>query len=115
MLKELLLRIKALLKREYKLYENRIQIGQNIQLDTVNRIIKIDDEAHTINEKEMLLLKTLVSHKNKCVTFDTIFETLWSFSETHSEQSLRTYIKNLRKILGKEKIISIKKQGYKLV
>jgi len=114
-LKELLFRIKALLKREYKVQENLIQIDENIVLDITKREIQDNDSSISINEKEMKLLVLLVSNKNRCVTFDEIFENVWSFSETHSDQSLRTFIKNLRKIIGKEKIVSIKKQGYMFV
>ena len=47
------------------------------------------------------------------VSFEIIFETVWSFEDIHSEQSLRTYIKNLRKIIGKEKITTIRAIGYR--
>jgi DNA-binding response OmpR family regulator len=42
-----------------------------------------------------------------------IYEALWDYDEQISESALRTYVKNLRKYLGKEKIVSIKKFGYR--
>jgi DNA-binding response OmpR family regulator len=115
LLEELYLRIQALLKREYKSIENIIQIDENIKFDTNLQQVKIDENTFDLNNKESQLLKLLAKNKNHCVSFEIIFETVWSFEDIHSEQSLRTYIKNLRKILGKEKIVSIKKQGYMLV
>lgn len=115
LLEELYLRIQALLKREYKSIENIIQIDENIKFDTNLQQVKIDENTFDLNNKECQLLKLLAKNKNHCVSFEIIFETVWSFEDIHSEQSLRTYIKNLRKILGKEKIVSIKKQGYMLV
>lgn len=115
LLEELYLRIQALLKREYKSVENIIQIDENIKFDTNQQQIKINEESFSLNNKECQLLKLLAKNKKHCVSFEIIFETVWSFEDIHSEQSLRTYIKNLRKILGKEKIVSIKKQGYMLV
>jgi two-component system, OmpR family, response regulator len=114
LLEELYLRIKALLKREYKSVENIIQIDENIKLDTNLQQVIIDENTFDLNNKETQLLKLLAKNKKHCVSFEIIFETVWSFEDIHSEQSLRTYIKNLRKILGKEKIVSIKKQGYML-
>ena len=38
---------------------------------------------------------------------------LWEYDEQGSDDTLRTYIKNLRKIMGKDRIVSIKKLGYK--
>ncbi|MEA3354658.1 MAG: response regulator transcription factor [Campylobacterota bacterium] len=112
LLKELLLRIKALLKREYKSLDDIVQIESNINYNLNTHKLIIDNQPHSINNKESELLKLLVKNRNSCVSFETIFETIWSYDEVHSEQSLRTYVKNLRKLLGKDKIKSIKKQGY---
>ncbi|ELO5906933.1 helix-turn-helix domain-containing protein, partial [Campylobacter jejuni] len=43
---------------------------------------------------------------------ERIFEELWDYDEEPSELSLRAYVKNLRKILGKEKIINQRGRGY---
>jgi len=114
-LKELHLRIKAILKREYGMSQSIIKISDSVSFNTNTQKIYLNDTPYEINQKESELLKLLIKHNNSCVVFDTIFETVWSFDETHSEQSLRTYIKNLRKILGKDKIISIKTKGYMFV
>jgi DNA-binding response OmpR family regulator len=114
-LKELLLRVKALIKREYKIEENLIKIDDKTLFDTKNHVIKIDNIEYKINNKESELLKLLIQNRNQITTFEQIYETVWSFSENYSETSLRTYIKNLRKILGKDTITSIKRQGYSFV
>jgi two-component system OmpR family response regulator len=114
-LKELLLRVNAILKREFKNSSEQIQIEKNITFNINTNTLSIDDKHIKLNLKEAELLKLLYKNQNSCVSFDSIFETVWSFDETHSEQSLRTYIKNIRKLIGKEKIISIKKQGYMFV
>lgn len=115
LLKELHLRIEALLKREYKTQEYSIQIDEKIIYNINIQEIQKNNQKYSLNYKENELLKLLVKNKNSCVLFETIFETIWSYDEIHSVQSLRTYIKTLRKIIGKDKIISIKKQGYMLV
>lgn len=112
LLEELLLRIKALLKREYQAVSNIIKIDENIYFDTNLQEIKIKDEVFKLKYKESELLKLLVKNRNFCVTFETIFQTVWSFENIHSDLSLRTYIKSLRKIFGKDRVVSIKKQGY---
>jgi len=111
-LKELLLRIKALFKREYKSSDDTIKIDKDMSYNINLQQLKIEDKIYTLNHKESELLKLLLKYKNSCVTFETIFQTIWSYEESHSEQSLRTYIKNIRKLIGKDRIKSIKKQGY---
>ena len=66
-----------------------------------------------LNKKEAKLLKLFLQHQEDVLSHEKIYDTLWDYDETYSEASLRTYIKNIRKLLGKEKIVSIKKQGYK--
>jgi DNA-binding response OmpR family regulator len=114
-LKELLIRINSIIKREYKASNDIININENTTFNTKTQIIKIDNIENSINNKETELLKLLIKNENQIVPFETIYETVWSFNENYSETSLRTYIKNLRKILGKDSIKSIKKQGYMFV
>lgn len=114
-LKELLFRINALLKREYKTKHKLINITQDIEFNMyTNELIK-NSQKVALNQKEHLLLKLLLKHKEECVSFEEIYQNVWQFNETHSYMSLRTYIKNLRKHIGKEHILSIKNIGYKLV
>ncbi len=115
LLKELLFRTKALLKREFKTLSSTINIKNNILFNTQKNELVINNKKIMLHPKELLLLKLLLKHKGETVSFETIYQNVWSFNESHSDMSLRTYIKNLRKHLGKEEILSIKKVGYKLV
>ncbi|MGE4456176.1 MAG: response regulator transcription factor [Arcobacteraceae bacterium] len=114
-LKELLFRIKAIIKREYKTNQELLSLYENIVFNINTNELIVNEIKTTLNHKESELLKLLIKNRNQCVIFDTIFENVWSFDEVHSDMSLRTYIKNLRSIIGKDKIVSIKKVGYKLV
>lgn len=113
-LKELLFRIETLLKRGY-FHENdsKITIDTNIKYDTDNNILFINDKKIDLSNKESKLLKLFLQHKNETVSHEQIYSTLWEYDESISESSLRTYIKNLRKLIGKDKIVSIKKLGYR--
>jgi DNA-binding response OmpR family regulator len=114
-LKELLFRIKALLKREFKTQSEVTQVTQEIYFNTLTHELMLHERKVLLHPKEVLLLKLLLKHKNECVSFEHIYQNVWSFEAVHSDMSLRTYIKNLRKHLGKETILSIKKVGYKFV
>ncbi len=113
-LKELLLRIESLLKRNFLHKPNpRIEIGEDITFDSVGNTLYKNDEPISLQPKELALLKLFLSKAGEVVGHETIYDHLWSYDETPSESSLRTYIKNLRKIIGKDKIVSIKRYGYK--
>jgi len=113
-LKELSLRIESILKRNF-FHENssKLKIDENIEYDTESNMLYISHQEIHLSTKESLLLKLFLQHNDEAVSHEMIYDALWSYDETPSESSLRTYIKNLRKLIGKEKIVSIKKLGYK--
>ena len=113
-LKELLFRMQSILKREFFHTSNaRISLTKNTEYDSESNLLFVKGEELTISTKEALLLKLFLQHKGEVIAHEVINQTLWDYEEIPSESSLRTYIKNLRKIIGKEKIVSIKKQGYR--
>ena len=112
-LKELKLRIQTLLKRTFEAKENRVQIDANTYFDLPSNTLYKENRPITLNQKEVRLLRLFLQHPGVPLSHEKIYQTLWEYEETPSDMALRTYIKNLRKILGKEKIESIKRYGYK--
>lgn len=113
-LKELKLRVETILKRGFfHNQSDKIKIDTNIYYDTKSDMLTIDAKEVQLNNKDAKLLKLFLQNKDTLVTHETINAALWEYGEEVSESALRTYIKNLRKHLGKEKIVSIKKLGYR--
>ena len=113
-LKELLLRVETILKREFfHQKDDIIEISKGISYHTNSNLLNINNKNIQLNNKDSKLLKLFLQHQNQLITHETIYATLWEYDEVFSESALRTYIKNLRKYLGKEKIVSIKKSGYR--
>lgn len=113
-LKELLFRVETILKRGY--FHNtshNIEIDKDISFDIDTDLLLVKGEKIQLNTKEIKLLKLFLQNQNIPLSHEKIYDTLWEYDETPSETSLRTYIKNLRKYIGKEKIVSIKKLGYR--
>lgn len=115
-LKELKIRMETLLKRDF-FHQNHemISIDDTVSYDTQNNELVISGAPVSMGQKETNLMKLFMKHQNEVIVHERIFEHLWDFDEEPSDSALRTYIKNLRKLIGKEKIVSIKKQGYKFV
>ncbi len=115
-LKELLIRIETLLRRGF-FHDTKeiLPIGDNISYDIKNSELVVDGEHVMLGNKESKLMQLFMRHQGEVLSHERIYRHLWDFEEEPSDSALRTYIKNLRKIVGKEKIVSIKKQGYKFV
>ena len=112
-LKELLIRIQALLKRNFSHNnDEKVVISNELSFHPQSKIISKNGEKISIPSKESDLLALFLQNKGKILTKDEIFNKIWSFDEEPSELSLRVYIKNLRQILGKDAILNRRGDGY---
>lgn len=112
-LRELLLRVKSIAKRAFfHKADPKIELAGGITFDVNSSKITKNGESVTLSKKESLILKLLIKHRGKLVTPQMIFENAWDYEDEPSEMSLRTYIKNIRKIVGKELIENVRGQGY---
>ncbi len=114
-LKELLARIHAVIKRRYNTQSHTILIGPDMHFDPKNYTLHIRGERIALKPKEARLLALLLRRANHAVTKQEIFDTLWAYGETPNEGSLRTFVKILRKHLGKSRIETVKEVGYRYV
>jgi two-component system, OmpR family, response regulator len=115
-LKELQLRVETLLKREF--YHNKsdaIVLPNGCSFDTNKDNLIQNGTLVSLANKELKLLKLFLQNKNELVSHEMIESSLWEYDEDISESAVRTYIKHLRQILGKDTIVSIKKSGYKFI
>ena len=106
-------RITALLRRSGKNPEIlRLQFG-DIIVDfggyaAWNQAGRID-----LTPKEIELLKLLLEHKGLVLTRSQILDELWGYDAPIIDRTVDTYIKNLRKKLNLDRIITVKGVGYK--
>jgi len=114
-LKELLVRIEAILKRSYGTHEERIEIGDGLLFDTKELVLTDHKKRVALKTKELKLLALFLQHPNELLSYEKIFESLWEYDEEPSGGSLRTYIKTIRSAIGKERIETVKNIGYRFV
>jgi len=106
-------RVTALLRRS----------GQGVMLDTMTfGDVTVDFSGYTakdltgkidITPKEIDLFKMLVEHKGLVLTRNQILDDLWGDDYPIIDRTIDTYIKNLRKKLRLDCIVTVKGIGYK--
>jgi len=93
-LDELLLRMKAVLRRQVR--KQIVQIGEYL-FDIFTKTLYKEEEALDLSIKSAELLLVLLEGQGKVVTSEQIKERLWSFAEEASDGSLRVYVTQLKK------------------
>ena len=87
-------------------------MGEDLYYDTATLTLSKNGEMVTLGDKESRLLKLFIQRRGELIVHEVIKEQLWGFDEEPSDDALRTYIKHLRQIVGKENIVSHKRLGY---
>ena len=106
-------RVTALLRRSGKTSElHQIQFG-DITIDFGGYTASGKNGQIDLTPKEIDLLKLLVEHKGLVLTRSQILDELWGYDYPIIERTIDTYIKNLRKKLNLDRIITVKGVGYK--
>lgn len=112
-LKELLLRIQILIKRKFShVNDEFIELNDGYKFYPSSKTLRQNGQIVNLSNKESELLALFLENKNALLSKETIFEKIWNYGEEPSELSLRVYVKNLRRILGKDAIINRRGDGY---
>jgi DNA-binding response OmpR family regulator len=116
---ELLLRVKALLKRvqiQDEGEDKTISIG-NYQFDTENYVLTHANFQKMLTKKEALVLKTLAKSINTVVPRENILTAVWGQDDYFAGRSMDVFITKLRKYLAEDSRIAIQNVhgiGFKL-
>jgi DNA-binding response OmpR family regulator len=111
---ELVVRVKALLRRYKREQEQILKIG-TITIDRINHTISIDGSLVDIPLKEYKLLELLANEKNKTISRDRLIEDIWGYDFDGNERTLDVHINRLRdKFKDHLTITTIRGLGYRL-
>ena len=116
--RELILRVKAVLKRNQKT-ATPLEINRNfgsLVMDIESHEVFVDDEEITLTALEFKLLNQLVERRGRVQTRDQLLSDVWGYSSDVTTRTVDTHIKRLREKLGVmgKYIQTIRGVGYKL-
>lgn len=109
-LEELDARISHIVKL-YRLHEE-IEFD-NIKFIPKSHQIILGDKTIEMRQKEAQVLEYFVRNTGKIISCDEIIENVWDDEHVPTHATIRTYIKNLRKMFTKEYFDNIKGEGYR--
>ena len=114
-LKEMVLRVKALLRRSQISNEKKLVIGSTI-LDYDGLTIKTKDGDFEMPPKEFYLLFKLLSNPNKIFTRQELMDEIWGMDSEVDDRTVDSHIKKIRRKFENcvdFEIITIRGLGYK--
>ena len=115
--RELILRIKAVLKRGERKQENlevQRQFGELI-IDVDSHEVFVNNESVTLTALEFKLLRQLVDRRGRVQSRDQLLSDVWGYSADVTTRTVDTHIKRLREKLGSmgKYVQTIRGVGYK--
>ncbi|MGM0286499.1 two-component system response regulator receiver protein [Enterococcus sp. AZ085] len=96
---ELIMRVKALLKRSLGLFSENQIVYKNITCNLATKEVTIDDEILSIQGKEFDLLVYFIQNKGVILTKEQIFDRIWGFYSDTTITVVEVYMSHLRKHL----------------
>ena len=95
--RELVLRVKAILKRNNKLSDNNIiKVGNEVEIDTLSYEVRIRNKLVSLTNTEYKILLMLISNPQKVFTRIEILEQLEEGYYEKDDRAVDSHIKNLR-------------------
>lgn len=111
--KELMMRIKAIMKRSN--IQNECFEQEGLKIDFSAHQVFVDDEEVQLSPKEYDLLCALVNHRGMAMTREKLLQIVWGYDFFGDDRTLDTHIKLLRRNLKdySRYIVTIRGVGYR--
>lgn len=116
-LDELLLRVRALLRRANIEMERKIMIG-NLELDADGMSAEIDEQEIALTTREFNIIYKLLSYPKKTFSRAQLMDEFWDMDSDTSLRAVDVYVTKLRDKLSDcdgFKIVTVRGLGYKAV
>ena len=117
-MRELMARIKVVLKRSNNIEDTEILEYGDLVLDLKNASLKCNNNEIQISGKELELLEQLLINKNQVLSKDKLLERIWGYESEAEYNNLAVYLTFIRRKLkllnSKVNVKAVRDLGYRL-
>ncbi|MFX4177509.1 winged helix-turn-helix domain-containing protein [Aliarcobacter butzleri] len=111
---EIILRIKALIRRQFKVHSDFITLKKNIKYGIFNKKILVDNDEIILGEKPLLILDYLLKFRDIFVSSEDLEKEVYPACSDSKNGVIRFHIHKIRQLLGNDIILSNRVSGYKI-
>ncbi len=89
-----------------------IRIAQNISYFPEEKQVLKDNLSIPLGMKDSQILCYFINNSSRLISNNELTQNIWDYENIPSDATVRSHIRTLRDIIGKEKIITIRGEGY---
>ena len=93
--------------------EEKLVLEESVFYYPSRRMVRKNGEEIFLKPKEHEILSYFVAHPHRLISTEELVQNIWEFDQIPSDATLRSYIRNLREIIGSEKIKTQRGAGYR--
>ena len=90
-----------------------LKISDKLIYDPKRHIVSDGIDDMSLKPKECEMLEYFIAHTHRLISQDELMQNIWEFDSLPSDATLRSYIRNLREVIGADKIITQRGMGYR--
>ncbi len=92
--------------------KSEIEIDRDILFNPKVKTITQNNKKITLSAKDSSILEYLTSNTKRVITNEELTQNIWDYDSMPSDATIRSHIRTLREIIGKDKIRTIRGEGY---
>ena len=92
--------------------KQEIKISDTVQYLTQEKQLLKNDIQISLSNKDSEILLYFLNNKSRLISNDELTQNIWNFENIPSDATVRSHIRTLRELIGKERIKTIRGEGY---
>lgn len=89
-----------------------IEISKDILFIALEKMLLKNNIQISLSTKDSAILLYFINNAQRVITNEELTQNLWDFENIPSDATIRSHIRTLRELIGKEKITTIRGEGY---
>lgn len=108
--------LNARIKNTQKIFniknEVKVEIDSQIYFCPDKRQLNNNENITILSSKDSKILEYLIKNPSRVISSEELTQNIWDFDNIPSDATIRSHIRTLRELIGKDKIQTIRGEGY---